>query len=81
MGEAQEVEALVQRMRPLLAGRASQVQGAALADLLAIFVAGHIIKGDPGKTQAMRERLLTLHIDVVRQLVDVNSETIHGERS
>ena len=43
--ELRAVRKLVQRIRPLLAGRAAQMQGAVLADLLAIWIAGHIVPG------------------------------------
>lgn len=62
-----------------MAGQPSEIQGAALAELLSIWLAGHIIQGDPAKTDALRESLLEMHIGVVRELVPVNAELIHGE--
>ena len=36
-----EADALVEQMRPLLAGKSPEVQGATVAQLLAIFIASH----------------------------------------
>lgn len=74
MTDADAVEQLVELIRPLLAGRAPGIQGAALADLTAIWVAGHIILGKRTETEAMRERLLMGHMDMVRELIRLNPE-------
>lgn len=58
---------LVEKIRPLLAGHDPRIQGAALADLLAIWLAGHVIA-----TPEDRDALLALHIEYVRQLVPIN---------
>jgi len=78
MDNAAEVEAIVNRMRPALAGHPSPIQGAALADLLAIWLAGHIVPGKPAETKAARERLLKMHVEMVRKLIPVNEAQIHG---
>jgi hypothetical protein len=49
------------RIKPLLAGKGADVQGAVLADLLSIWLAGH-----PAE---MREEILAMHIEYVCQLV------------
>jgi hypothetical protein len=59
-----EVDRIVERVMPLLAGRAPEVQGGILGDLVAIFIAGH--------HPALREEMLSMHINLVRQLVPVN---------
>ena len=74
MEEADEVVALVHAIEPLLAGRASEVQGAALADLLAMWLAGHVLRGDPKATEAYRETVLELHLAAVRLLIPLNYE-------
>lgn len=76
---ATEVSQIVERVRPLLAGRPPQVQGAVLADLLAKWLAGHIFRGNPGETDALREKLLESHLDLVRRLIPVNAASIHGQ--
>ena len=56
-----EVLALVDRIKPLLAGRHPSVQGAVVADLAAIFVACHHLED--------REDALQLHVSTVREIV------------
>ena len=58
------VREIVERIRPILAGHHPAVQGAVVADLLAIWLAGH--QAD------LREALLENHIDKVRKLVPPN---------
>jgi hypothetical protein len=70
--QANEVLALVKEIRPLLAGRDANVQGAVLADLLAMYLAGHVQLGDPKATKRMREQVLKLHLTGVRALIDIN---------
>jgi hypothetical protein len=64
---------LVERIKPLLAGRPSKIQGAALADLLAIWLAGHVIAGDAEATHELRAKLLEMHVDKVLDLIPVNA--------
>jgi len=71
-----EVVALVDAIRPLLAGKSADVQGAALADLLAIWLAGHHTPGDEGATRELRAELLAMHCSKVRELVPVNARLI-----
>lgn len=74
------VPQLVERIRPILAGVPSPVQGAVLADLLAIWLAGHIDRTSSQHTDALREELLQHHLATVRALVPVNAAHIHGSR-
>lgn len=67
-----EVIATVDRIRPLLAGRSPEVQRAVLADLLAIWVAGH--------PPQLRQGLMDMHIDMVRVLIPLNAKIIRGVR-
>lgn len=69
---ALEAFALASRVKPLLAGKHPAVQGAALAELLSLWLAGH-----PAE---VREQLLENHIDTVRKLVPANAAIIRGER-
>jgi hypothetical protein len=77
MSKPAEVMMLVDRIKPLLAGRGPEIQGAVLADLLATWLAGHIKVGDPEETDAMRGELLAMHIDGVRSLIPINAAEIH----
>jgi hypothetical protein len=72
--QACEAMELVRAVCPLFEGRSPQVQGAALADLLATWLAGHVKLGDPQATKVVRETMLALHIKAVRGLIDVNYE-------
>lgn len=78
-GVTREVNRLVDRVAPLLAGQPSEIQGAALADMLAIWLAGHIVYGDKRGTDRLRERLLREHLRAVRALVPVNAKAIHDD--
>jgi hypothetical protein len=62
--DAHTAENLVDTIKPAFAGLPPAVQGAALADLLAIWIAGH----DP----ELREKVLEIHIEGVRALVPHN---------
>jgi hypothetical protein len=68
---AHESQQLVASIRPLLAGRPPDIIGAALADLLAILLAGHYQGGDE-----LIETMLEMHIAAVRALVPVNIQMI-----
>jgi hypothetical protein len=80
--ETHKVELLVRDMRrrlwPLLSGQPPEVQGAALADLLATWLAGHVVEGDAAATSTLREEMLAEHMHIVRQLIPINSRAIHG---
>jgi hypothetical protein len=71
-----EVIALVDKIRPVLAGRAPEVQGAVLADLLAMWLAGHHTAGDEDATRRLRADLLAHHCAAVRALTGVNAKII-----
>jgi len=58
-------EIIVARIRPLLAGHDPGIQGMVIADLLALWLAGH--------PSELRESLLTMHIGNVRELVVINA--------
>lgn len=63
-------ENFVSTVKPVFAGLHPAVQGAALADLLAMWIAGH----EP----EVREKLLELHIEGVRALVPHNDPRSSG---
>lgn len=75
---------LVQMIRPLLAGEGAPVQSAALADLVAIWLAGHQLE-EGGKyvggaeLDALREAVLTEFINVVRALIPPNDAMIREQ--
>jgi hypothetical protein len=68
------IEALVEQIKPSLAGVPPEIQGAALADLLATWLAAHHVAGDEDATRTMRAELLAMHCGAVRELVPVNAK-------
>jgi hypothetical protein len=63
-----EIEMVVEAIKPLLAGRSPEVQGAVLADLVSILIVGH--------HPTLREEILRLHIESVRQLIKPNEQLL-----
>jgi hypothetical protein len=55
-----------------LKGYPPELQGAVLADLLSIWLAGH--------APIVREEILQLHIAHVRELIEINEKLIFGEQ-
>ena len=70
--DATEAMELARAISPLLAGRKPEVQSAVLADLLSMWLAGHVWRGDPKATKRLREHLLKQHLGAVRALIDLN---------
>jgi hypothetical protein len=70
-GMAQQVIGLVDQIEPLLAGRPPGVQYAVLAELLAIWLAGHIDPTSEELTAHARAELLTEHVDYVEKMIPV----------
>ena len=60
----------------VLAGHPAPLQGAALADCLAMWLAGHHVAGDKHTTRKMRAELLAMHCALVRSLVPQNAKQI-----
>lgn len=73
---AEEIRSAVARIKPLLAHRAPVVQGAILANLVAIWLAGHQVEGDAQATHKLRARLLALHLSAVEELTAANAELL-----
>jgi hypothetical protein len=63
-----DVYDLTNSIKPLLAGKSPDVIGAVLGDLVSLFVVGH--------HPSVREQILTLHIDMVRDLMPIAEEEI-----
>lgn len=72
--DTQLINPLVDRISVILAGHLPEIQGAVLADCLAIWLAGHHVEGDEDATRSLRADLLASHCSVVRQLVPVNAK-------
>lgn len=68
---AKTVARIVENVRPFLADQGPHNQGAALADLVAMWLAGH--------PPSIREDLLALHVELVRRLIPVNARIMGTE--
>jgi hypothetical protein len=62
---------IAESVKPLLRGHGPAMQGAVLAELLSIWLAGH--------PPELRGDLLKHHLRIVRQLVPVNAKALRGE--
>ncbi|NEI52669.1 hypothetical protein GR217_34185 [Rhizobium leguminosarum] len=65
-----EIEAIVEAIKPHLAGHPVELQGAVIADLMAIFLAG--------MAPELREEAIEFHVDLVRQLIPVEERIAFG---
>jgi len=73
-----ETEELILKITPLLAGKGPKVQGAALAQLVAMWLAGH---QDPSYTDTpdikeLRNGLMELFTETVMAFVPIESQEI-----
>jgi hypothetical protein len=66
-----EVEQISRRIQPMLKGRPAYVQSGILADLLSLWLAGHW-------PPEVREELLKLFIELVRDLVPESEKELFG---
>jgi hypothetical protein len=69
--QARAADKLAKRCYPIFAGQEPAIQGAALCDLVARHLAGHVAIGDAEATAAMRELMLEAFINTVKQLVPI----------
>jgi hypothetical protein len=63
---------LTQKIRTMLEGKPPEMQGAVLADLLAMWVAGHVDALSQDDSKGVRELILQVHLEAVRGLIPVN---------
>src|SRR5262249_24071679 len=74
--QAKEVMLIAKRIAEFakseLAGHSPNVQGAILADLLAMWLVDHFLPGDEAATAMLREDMLKMHVKQVRRLVEIN---------
>jgi hypothetical protein len=68
---ADEAEILARECFPLLAGRNKMVQSAALCELVALHLSGHVILGDPEETAKLRASLLDEFFQAVKDLIPI----------
>jgi uncharacterized membrane protein YvbJ len=70
--KAMESIELTQKIRTMLAGKPPEMQAAILADLLAMWLAGHVDASGDEQTDGYRELVLQVHVEAVRALIPVN---------
>jgi hypothetical protein len=69
--QGEDVGDLVDEIRPFLAGHSPAMQGAALADLVAIWIAGH--------HPSLRQAMFDMHVQAVPGLVEINDKLMYGD--
>ena len=70
----EQVGAIVNSIRPLLAGKPPELIGAVLADLLAMWLAGYVVQGDAAATAQVRREILGAHLDGMHPLIAINAK-------
>jgi len=76
MSHAEQILELTKQIKPLLAGKPAVVQSGALADLIAMWLAGHWIPGCPDETEQIRRDLFERYCELVIDLVEVNAREL-----
>jgi hypothetical protein len=76
MSDIDDAVALAKAAQPFLTSKPSEIQGAALAGLLAIWLAGHVVHDDPAATKLWRAKILKIHLTTVRRLTSIYSQTL-----
>jgi len=69
MSKARTADSLAAKIHVLLAGQGADVQGAAIADLTAIWLAGHIVSDNVAATAGLRAEMFKMHEDLIWTLV------------
>ena len=76
MTDADEVVALARAVQPLLMGKPAEIQGAALANLMAIWLAKHGMRGDAKAIKHWRDKVLKVHLETVRKLALIHQRAL-----
>lgn len=63
--------AIVEKVKPVFAGHPPGATGAALCNLLALWLAGH--------PPELREGLLSLHIDMTKHMIPIAERELFGD--
>ena len=75
---AAATDALLDRIAPILQGQPAELQGAVLADMTALWLAGHRLEGERAEGDRLRAELLELHATHVRELIEMYLEGVDG---
>jgi len=76
--EVAKVREIAEKIRPLLAGHGSRIQGVALATLVATWLKGHIHTSDREKTIDVRARLLAHFTMLCAKWSDISHEQVRS---
>ena len=69
------------RIKPILAGHPARVQSSVLAQLLAMWLAGHVaLRQGAAENEKLRDELLRDHIDLVRRLVPFDMQRMGTDK-
>jgi hypothetical protein len=74
-----EIDELVERICPILAGKTPQVQSAVLADLLSRWTLGMQVPGDFEATSKCQSEYLAAHMELVMDLVSFQALDMHRQ--
>jgi len=74
--EIVEIQMLVHSIHELLKGRDPTLIGAVLADLLSLWLGGHIDLDSKNGTHRIRAELLRIHIRTVEQMIPLSAKEI-----
>jgi len=67
--DMREIENVVARIKPLLAGRRPDVQGVILAECLSIWITGHLLPGQPKATAELWGSIWRMHFAKAAELI------------
>ena len=73
---SEEALRLAEQCYPILAGEPSMVQGAALGELVARHIAGHVIPNNAKRTAKLRAEMLDMFMDLVEKLIPLADEAV-----
>jgi hypothetical protein len=76
--ETGETMDLIRQTSALFAGKHPAMVAPALASLMATWLSGHVVLGDPKETKRMREEMLKIQLTAVWRFVDLNDQTRDG---
>jgi hypothetical protein len=69
--ETTDAMALIEKASALFAYQHPQLVGPALADLMAKWLAGHVVLGNPKATRKVRQRVLEIQLRAIWQFVNL----------
>ena len=71
-----QIAGLIEAITPLFGGKPPDLVGATLADLLARWLACHVVPGSAVETVRLRRNLLAAHIQSVKTLTEINASML-----